>query len=314
MYVTPALFRNMYTGMAVDTLSDIQLAMVLARARTVVDAYCSVPMFPERHDFRGGSVVEEAHEWRYPETPQSSGNIGTRRAYPFHWPVRAVQVFRIYVTNTQYVEIQAADLFVQNTARYLEVVSLAITSSGLFNALIIPNVGLATPTVKLTYTYGFTYSVTDEEIFAGQGNTLYQAVNQWWLVDADHPVVVKVNGTVVPSGYTVNANQGSILFAANPGPEGDSGDPVSVTASYTHRLPQEIRDAIGLITRHELGESNLARKGMQGLDSIRLAEIQLNRPRQPATRGGLVTVDNLERLVPEAADLLTGHKYWRAGG
>lgn len=277
-----------------------------------------MPTIPVRHDFRGGVISTaspEQHEWRYPGAYQASAVIGQRRAYPYHQPIISIEQFRIYVTNTQYVEISPNDLFIQNTERYVEVVSLAITSSGLFNALIIPNVGLATPTLQMAYTYGRRLRVLDEPISAAEGNTLYRAENQWWFVDTDNPVNVYVNGVLKTptTDYTYNASEGTVLFVSPPGAEDEPGE-VSVTLDYTYRLPWEIREATSLIARYELGEARLSAKGMLGLESIKIAELSLSRPRRLRTgsSGGPVTKDNLDDAVPEAAALLTGYKQWRA--
>jgi len=335
-YVTNAKARTMRLGIDLSGLNDLELASVLSRATATVNGYCSVSIAPTQHDFRGGTVgagadggvidpllitpvgnparaayltqSSEAHSWRYPQTPFE---VGQRRYYPYHWPLRQINLFRIYVTNTQYVQIAATDMFIQNQARYVEVVSLAITSSGLFNALIIPNVGLATPTARMWYTYGHDFTVTGEQIYSSEGNTLYRAQNQWWINDAvNAPVAVYVDGALQAANtYTVNYDEGTILFATPPGPEDDSADPETVTVDYHYSLPTEIRDAVGLIMRYELAESNLAGFNFSGLGSLKIGD-QLSISRPKTLRN--VTAQSLDTLVPEAADLLTGFKFWRA--
>lgn len=314
MYLSPGKFRVGRYGSDLDDLTDIEIAEKIAEASAIVDGYCSIPTIPQRHDFRGGSIVVEEHHWNIPSSPF---DLGTRRCYPFHWPIKttlnddgspiaAVHMFRIYVTNTQYVAIQPSDLFVQNTEQYIEVVSLAVTSSGLFNALIIPNVGLATPTVRLSYDYGYLFaSDVDERLYWSDANT-FRAQNQWWTPTAP---VVKQNGTVVdPANYTVNADEGTITFNSDQ-PADDPTSTDVITATYFYRMPSEIGRATGLITAYLLGEADLVSRGMAGLSSMSIEEIKMQRGRQSGTLP--VTVDTLDALVPAAAYLLAGFKQWR---
>jgi hypothetical protein len=338
-YVSPAKFKTMRLGIDVSDLDDVEVAAVLDRAATTVNGYCNVPISPAEHDFRGGTVGQgadngvidpllvdptgnparaaylvqsaESHQWRYPESPF---DIGQRRYYAYHWPMKTINLFRIYVTNRQYVGIDPAyDLFINNQERYAEVVSLALTSSGLFNALIIPNVGLATPQARCWYTYGFDFVVTGESIYVTDGNTTYRSANQWWVNDSlNAPVNVYVNGTLQVGGYTVDYNEGTIIFAVPPGPEDDPSLPLSVTVDYHYRLPGNIRDAVALIARYEFGEADLAAKNLTGIESLKVVDqLSVSRPNSRAgMRNQGVNVDNLERLVPEAADLLSGYRFW----
>ncbi len=337
LYVTPAKFRTLRMGISLDGLSDVELAAVLSRASATTNGYTSVPIAPTQHDFRGGTVGQgadggvidpllvspvgnparaayltqsgEAHSWRVPTGPLE---VGSRRYYPMHWPVKTINLFRIFVTGTQFVQISANDLYIQNQERYIEVVSLAITSVGLFNALIIPNIGLATPNARCWYTYGHDFIVSGEEIYPSEGNTLYRAENQWWLNDSvNAPVSVYVNGVKQTSGYTVDYDEGTVLFATPPGPDYEPTNPVSVTVDYHYRMPAEIRDAVALISRYVFAEANLAGLNMTSIGSLKIGDqLAISRP----VRRGSATVNanNLDTLVPEAADLLTGFKFWRA--
>ena len=315
MYVTPDKFRTMRTGNDLDLLQDVEIAEVLDEASAVIDGYCSIPTIPQRHDFRGGSIVGEDHQWRI---PRGINELGSRRAYPFHFPIKIaidgngnplpqINSFKIYVTNTQYVDIAPSDLFVQNSERYVEVVSLAITSSGLFNALIIPNVGLATPTVRMDYDYGYLFgSDADERLYPTDALT-YRARNQWW--DSSVVPVVKQNGSAVSSSnYDVDYNEGTITFHTAIAPD-EAGTPDKITCTYSYRLPSEIMRATGLIAAYLLGDADLTAKGMAGLQTISFPDgARLQRARSYGT----IVVDDLDAQVPLAATLLAGYKFWRA--
>jgi hypothetical protein len=307
VYVTPRAFKTRYLGSDVSALSDLQLASVLERSSAIADGYCSVPLIPQRHDFRGGTVIGERQTWRLPDGSPGSNSVGMRRAYPYHWPVKAVQGFKIYVSaDSVALDIPPAQIIIQNSERYLEVVTLIGSTFGLFNAVTAPNVFLATPIVRLDYTYGVEDRITGSPLFPEDPATrlIWRAQNQWWLVDASNTVAVYVNGVLVTTGYAVDPIEGTITFSAQPA----AG--ASVTADYTSRLQPEVRDAVSLIARYEIGESRMAARGLQGVDSVRLAELEISRSRVQRS-GPTINEHNLASLVPEAADLLDGLKFFR---
>lgn len=295
MYLTPARFREMGFGIDVGELDDAELLALINQASSVVDSYCNVPRIPQMHDFRGGTITGEQHAWRYPTTPFE---IGQRRYYPWHWPIIAIQQFRIYVTNTQYVEIAPTELMINNSERYLEVVSLALTSSGLFNALIVPNVGLATPIAKCSYTYGWDLTVNDEYLVCSDGQT-WRAQNQFWHTDTGREPVIKKNGTIQTTGFTVNPIEGTVVFDSNLA----ASDIVS--ASYHHKLPRDIQYGTGHIISHLHGEAELHARGMAHLTRMRVAEVDMERDLRRGQPSGLAEL--LDQLVPEAALLLAAY-------
>ena len=291
-YITAAKFRTMAFGSDVSELSDLELESLCAQASMLVDVYCNASRIPQQHDFKGGTITGEEHSWRYPFGPF---DIGQRRLYPYHWPIISIERFRIYVTRTQYVEIAPTELVINNSERFMEVVSLALTSSGLFNALIIPNVGLATPKCVTDYHYGWDFEVADEVILPSDAR-LWRAENQFWF--ASPAPVVKVNGTIAATGYTVDLTEGTIVFDAEPA----AGDVVAV--SYHHRLPREVMFAAGRIATDLHGEAELAAKGMTHLNQIRLGDMALVRT---APRSGIDASD-LAVFSPQAALYLQAYR------
>jgi len=292
-YLTPQRFREMGFGIDISELDDSELASLINQAGTIVDAYCNVPRIPQKHDFRGGVIVGEQHAWRYPSTPFE---VGQRRYYPYHWPVTSVQKFRIYVTNTQYVEIAPTELLINNSERYFEVVSLVLTSSGLFNALIVPNVGLATPVATCDYTYGWDFS-ENEDLLATDGQT-FRAQNQFWKT-TPAPVVTK-NNAVVTTGFTINYNEGAVIFDTNLA----ASDFVSAT--YNYKLPSDIAWGCGQIVAYLHGQAELQARGMGHLTMLKIAEVEMERdlPRGMA----LSLIADLDRLIPEAALFLSSYR------
>lgn len=292
MYLTPARFREMGLGIDISELEDVELLALISQATAIVNAYCNVPRIPQMHDFRGGTITGETHTWRY---PVNSLDIGQRREYLFHWPILAISNFRIYVTNTQYIEIAPTELMINNTEKYFEIVSLAITSFGLFNALIVPNVYLASPLAKTSYTYGWDFTVTDEYLSCTDGQT-WRAQNQFWFTDTGREPVIKKNGAVQSTGYTVDATEGTVVFTEN------LLATDTVSASYHHKLHPDIQYGTGHIVVHLHGESELHSRGMAHLTKLRVAEVEMERDLRRTAPKSLV--ENLNMLVPEAALLL----------
>jgi len=295
MYLTPARFREMGFGIDTSELDNTELLSLVNQATTVVNAYCNVPRIPQMHDFRGGTITNETHTWRY---PVNSLDIGQRREYLFHWPILAISNFRIYVTNTQYIEIAPTELMINNTERYFEIVSLAITSFGLFNALIVPNVYLASPLAKTSYTYGWDFEVADESLSCTDGQT-WRAQNQFWFTDTGREPVIKKNGAVVTTGFTVDAAEGTVVFTDN------LLATDTVSATYHHKLPTDIQYGTAHIVAYLHGQSELQARGMAHLTKLRVAEVEMEKDLRRGGAKGLV--ENLNMLVPEAALLLGGY-------
>lgn len=312
-YLTPARYKKMAFGIDTSELDDIELAALCSQATTMVNAYCLAPRLPQAHDFRGGTVTNEQHQWRYPETPF---DIGQRKAYPFHWPIKKMNEFRIYVTNTQYVGIDATELFVNNSLRYVEVVSLALTSAGLFNALVVPNIGLATPVVRLSYDYGWAFYEPGEQLNTDDGQ-VYRAQNQWWYADQQGtdamgfpiggPATVYIDGIDDPSTYSIDYDEGIVIL-------GDGVTASSVTATYYYKLPPEIQWATGHIVTYLHAEGEMFARGMGHLDRMQIGEVSMARTRKQDAYnydqgGGGSLVTDLAQLVPEAANLLASYRF-----
>lgn len=298
MYLTPARFREMGFGIDVSEIEDETLTALLAQASATVDAYCNVPRIPQEHDFRGGTITKESHTWRLPET---SLDYGQRRMYPYHWPILQINDFKIYVTNTQYVEIDPTELFINNSERWFEIVSYAVTHVGTFGAFIVPNIGLATPVAKVGYDYGWDFLVTDETLTYSDGQT-WRAQNQWWHstddVDGDsRDPIVKKNGVVETTGFTIDHDEGTVVFDANL----EATDVVKVT--YHHKLPRGIQFGTGHIVAYLHGQAEIHARGMAHLTQLKVAEVTMRRDTMSGT-----LAENLDALVPEAAIQLSAYR------
>lgn len=299
MYLTPSRFKTMGMGNDTSTVSDITLRSLIDQAAQLVNSYCAVPATPQRHDFRGGAVVGEQHRWPLPEMTFS--NQSSRRVYPFHQPLRAITNFTVKFTNTYSVNVDPANLYVNATESWAEVVSIAAIVSGVYPVGI--NFGLYTPVAEVSYTYGWRYAVTSELLQATSGAfTVYQAPNQFWATDV--VPVVRVNGSIVGTGFTLDYTEGTVTFS----PAKITTD--VVTLDYTYTMPSAIAWATAMLTSKLLAESDLIAKGMGNLASIRVEEVELRRTYRP--EGGTRAL--VESMDPVAATYLSDFLYMTVRG
>lgn len=292
MYLSVSRYRAAGYGIDVSDMEDAELRAVLARASSLVDVYCGTPMQPSRHDFRGGTISGEQHDWRLATDVVS----GSRRVYLLHRPIKEVTSFVVKFTTSYQITVSPSNLYVNKIDGWAEVVALAAVVSGLYPVGL--NFGLYTPVAEVGYDYGFDFSEDEEQLYVVDGNT-YQAVRGSW--DTSPAPVIKRNGTVINTGFTIDSDEGQIVF--------DSPQAATdvITASYSYTLPDAIADATGITATHLLGERSLAAKGMTGLNSIRIAELALQRSRG---RTGNTDDPQTSQVIPqEAQSLLDPFRY-----
>lgn len=284
-YLTPDRYAVM--GLGTTAQSAATLLSLINRASLAVDRFCSIPMVPARYSFRGGSVTEEEHRFNL---GNNVNEMPTRTIWPRSTPVRSVSQLRVYITNTQYVDFATSELFV--TKNNINITSVTLTSAGLFGALAVPIVGLAQPIAKISYDYGFDFDSVDEMLGDTGSHLVYRAQNQFWN---DDDVVVKKNGAVQSSGFTVDKTEGTVTF----GSALLATD--IVTATYGYSLPSEVAEATALTVAKFISDKEIIERGMGGVESLRVGEIAIERPRQRAAIGNQ-SVD----LPNEAKQLLDG--------
>jgi len=289
-YLTPDRFRTMGYGVDFTAWEDVEIRSSLFRASATVDAYCAVSLQPQRHDFRGGTITNEMHEWI---ADQYERNVHPLRFYPWHRPIKTVTQLRIYSTPTVYTEILPTEVFINNSAGFIEVSSLKLTQYGIFGSGVITAlVGLWNPQVVMSYTYGYNFPVVGE-ILEDTDAFLYRAQNQWW--DSGSTTTVYKNGVEQTTGFAIDYNEGTVTF--------DDALAASdvVTVDYSYKLPVEIAQATGYIAAEDFGESALVAKGMSGIDTLTVGEITLRRSTSPGQRGANSVVQD---FIPEEAQVL----------
>jgi len=293
MYVTPDRYRSMGFGVDLDGVEESDLRSILRAASAAVESYCNVPLLPQKHDFRGGTITAEQHQWRMGN--DTGSEMGQRRFYFFHRPVQTVTDFKILVTSGQYVDIPASELFLNPIEGWAEVVSLAVTSIGIFGSGLLPNVGLARPIARASYTYGWQFEVTGEQLDATDGLT-FRGQNQWWVTDS---VTIYQNGTDVTDDVTLDLTEGTATFTDQP----ETAD--IITADYTHKLPFDIAQATGIIATAMLNERDLVASGLGRIEALQLEEISVRRSLPQRSQLQL-------KQIPEEAALLLGGYTYRA--
>lgn len=262
-YMTPAFLKRMNSGLDLSGVSDEQIARVLDVASSTVNRVTAAPTHPVPHDFRGGSVTLEQHTWDL----GNNYRHGSDRVYLYHRPVKSVTEFTLRVTGSQTVSFDPADIYVNGNDGYIEIISLARRLS-VFSAGFVPVIGLRQPVAELEYTYGWTFPVVRDRLYADETLTTFAGSHQWW--DATAPVRVYLDGVEQnPANYAVDHDEGIIQFA------GQIFDGKGVTADYTHRLPAEIRDAMRLLYVNISEAARMVSSGLTSVKQIKVEEAML---------------------------------------
>lgn len=294
MYMTPERFKTMGFGVDLTDVEDYEIRAKLASAKARVHTITAAPKLPQPHDFRGGSITAEEHFWN---TGDGRAIPPKRQFYPWHYPVKTCSDMKIYLTNNRYIDIGETERYL--TKRTIEIVSLAMTASGIFGAAIVPEIGLMNPVVRFDYTYGYEVPFVGEvlEDTIGTGLT-WRAQDQFWTSEDD--VTIYVDG-VETAPDSVDLEEGTVTFGSD-----QSGS--VVTADYTSKLPREIAMATGILAAEALGDRETRSRGMSGLRTIRVGEIALEK--DTPMRGGQTLVTPAQA---EAEALLSGFHFISAG-
>jgi hypothetical protein len=277
-------------GIDVSALTDAQLNRQLMRAASALHNHTAAPITPEPHDFRGGVILGETHTW--PIDPYM--REVQRRVFPYHTPLLSIQQCRVFATKTQYLELDADELYYELSEGWVEPASANLTSFGLFGAAMLPYVGLSEPHVSIDYTYGRNIAVSERLYYSEELYTWRASVGFW----SSAPPAVRVNGLIQTSNgsvYTVDPIEGTITFvSAFP----EDGDVIDI--DYVTTLHPDIQEAQAIITAGILNEKALVSSGLGGLRAIRVAELSLERDFRRA--GG--AADRAAVVIPAEAEAL----------
>lgn len=290
-YLTPERFKTMGTGVDLSEVENVAIRSAISRAGAAIHSYCAVPTLPQQFSFRGGTITGEEHiyatdAWQRPRP---------FRLWPWHTPVRTVTALRlvwgIQGGNETFLDIDPDNLLISDQG-YVEVSSLNL-SQLVFGDAIMPYIGLHDPVFRISYTYGHRFVVTDDYCEPVDART-YQAQNQFWTDDA---VEVKVDDAVVTTGFVINRTEGWVVF--------DSMQSASsvVTVSYVHTMPNDIQQASAILVARDIAEADLRAKGLEGLVSVRVKDVELRRAVAAKSTG---TAGSAADMPDAAARYLTG--------
>jgi len=290
LYLTPGQFRNLDLGVDVSGWIDAKLAPKLAQASADVNAFCQAPNVPVPHSFLGGVITGETHSWR----TDPFGQRATRRAFPYHTPVRSIESMRIYVTTDQYVDLTPAELYYETSEGWVEPASANLTSYGLFGSSVLPFIGLSDPHATLDYTYGYRIPETVRLWYQGDGGYTWRAPSGFWTSDA---IEVRVNDAIAdPGDYTIDRTEGTITWDIGTQPSGTA----RVEADVVSRIPYDISLATGIIAAERISGRAIVEDGFpEGIRSMRVAEVSIDRglTRVGDVRGGVEIPDKAAELL-----------------
>lgn len=261
-YISPARYRMMGFGIDLTEVDDAQLATQIGMAARMVNRFCNVqPDF----DFRGGTVNQERHIWYL-------GNYmwpGPRTVHLDKPPVRQITSFAIWVTNTQYLDVPVHNLHYDPSRNVLSPV-IAASSIGIWSYTAIPVAGYKEPEARVSYTYGWEFPITGEEIYPESGR-VYRAQNGHWTSAA---VTVYLNGVAMNAGdYSVNRVDGTVTL------QDLLDDNDVLTIDYTHKVPSDVAYATGLVTTQNLANRAIATQGLLGLSGVSVEEVEIRQSR-----------------------------------
>ena len=299
-YVSPKRYNLGGFGVDTSSFTAAQLRQILVRASAQADAWCSRSLHPQRADMRGGTITGEQHSWQVQDPLLVLP--GGRRVYLRSGPIRTVTAFALQFTDTWMVTLEPSNLFINSSEGYIEIVATQPTILGY------PPIGLwfglSEPVLTVDYTYGWQFEVTGDPCEA-DSPLLYYASHGNWLPGGT--VTVSVAGVEIdPGDYTVNTDDGSITFATAAEPDPDD----EVLADYTYVLPQQFADGVSTIATDLIGSSAVARRGMIGLSSLRVAEVSMSM--MPGGAGAYVTKNGVT-IPAQAAALLSPFANGRFG-
>lgn len=268
-YLTPAFFAATQSGLAsfMTSLGTRETAALLARAEQRVDRFCRVP------GFQPLTQTNESHEW----------NSRSRRFYFDSWPNPCTAVTALSMQiGTDNNALDLTELYINNDEGFIEITELA---SLVGPALVIWGLGLAE--ILATYTASYIFAYTGDTLTNEGDNLTYAANRPLW--DAGATTNVYKNGALLASGYTVNAQEGTVTFtAANLATD-------VVTVDYTTHIPDAVRDATVLVLADLVAERFLQSQGLGGLTMARNGRMyELQRP----------TGKNGPQMPQEAQDIL----------
>lgn len=307
-YVTVQQYRLMDQGIvgtsANGGLSDLSLARIISTAEADLDAYMSFPYY-----LNGGfeahmtGLVQEGFDQYTRRMRNHAGPV----------PIRNAQRYRIHISNASpsgqglFASINNGDVVINQAEGYVEIVPLQAITYSL--APVVWDLGLDPPIIEADFEVGFYLPAFGETLYNDAGDfKVYRALNAFWATSYTQasanqpftvppvPPVIYKNGVVVTTGYTVQANEGTVTFS----PVLTSSD--VVTADYTYTIPWNVRDACAAQTTWRLALRQVAKMGALPYDLVKSGEQEVRR------KGANSSSNTNNALCEEALHYLSAYK------
>lgn len=307
-YLTPSQYKRYSDGIDLSTVSDLNLAMMISRAETAIDAHMGFDA--KRGGFEPHTIMLQ----------QAFREHSRRTFFPtYEVPVRVVNRYRIQVSNVSgagagfFANINPGDCVINNDGAYVEIVPLQAITYALSPVIIA--LGLRTPIVQMDCEVGFYIPIFGEQLINGGLNTQYFAINGFWAQTYNMalaaqpmqlppaPPVIYKNGVVQTTGFTIDYTDGSVTFATPLLPTD------TVSADYTYVIPDPVTEACVLQTSFLLAQKSLNEMKMyHGLFQMRTGEQEISYPRNTnvADQGRTYA----SSLCPDAAAVMTRMVDW----
>ncbi len=297
------MFRDADTGILTPEITERQLSQWIQNAEADIDAFLGFTLNT------GG--FEQHRAWT-----QSEWDQRTLRTRVPNWPVPAQNIYgyKIQVSNVStagsgfFATINPGDVVINYYGAYVEIVPLQAVTYAL--SPVILQLGLKPPLVQLEYQAGFYFPMLGSTLINKGDNLTYYAQDGFWattynvalhiqpMVLPPTPPVVYVNGVLIAvSNYTLNAIEGTVTFTV-----ARSASDV-VTADYTYTIPRNVKHATIARTTWLLGQRQLAKLGLTGLEQVTGGEQRAQRIRS-TQRVGVHYPSVLEMLDAETSNKL----------
>lgn len=302
-YLTPQMYRTYDPGVLTPEVTDLQLANWIQGAEADIDSFVGF-------NIQGGGF-EQRRSWT-----QSEWNQQTLRTRVPNWPVPAQNIYgyKIQVSNVTtagsgfFAVINPGDVVINVFGAYVEIVPLQAVTYAL--SPVILQLGLKPPLVQLEYQAGFYISTLAGTMYNKGDNLTYIAQDGFWATTYNQalhiqpillppiPPVIYANGIVIAaSNYSINATEGTVTFnVARPASD-------VITADYTYTIPHNVKQATISRTTWLLGQRQLAKTGLVGLEVASGGEQRAQRVRS-SQRVGVHAPSVLELLDAETVNKL----------
>lgn len=282
-YLTTNQYKNSDEGLSLTGISDMSLAMYIARAESDIDSFMG--FMQQNGGFEPHTVWTQAQfDSRSLRMHSPNGPV----------PVRQVLRYRIQVSNLSntgagfFANISQNDCAINIFDEYVEIVPLQSITYSLAPVLI--QFGLRPPIVQMDVEIGYYLASFSEPLYQISGNT-YGALRGFWAATYNQslatqpntlppvPPVIYVNGVVQATNtYSINYTEGQVTFNTL------NGTP-TITADITYQIPDNVRDACISRVTYLLGQRNINKIGLQGLDMIMTGDQRILRNKEALVAG-----------------------------